>query len=316
MGMEDSAFFGICRILVQLRKRAARLPECCANTAFLFSACFFRGVEDICGVFPQGGRRLEGSCAGTGTAENGIGGFFIKTVLGCIRRADQDFELIQNGDRVAVGVSGGKDSLLLLYALALYKRFSKTSYTLHAFTLSMGLKPFDVSGIRALCEQLEVPYTVKETDIAQIIFDIRKEHNPCSLCAKMRRGALNDLAVQAGCNKLALGHHRDDALETMVMCLLHEGRIHTFHPKTYLSRVNLTVIRPMIYLPEKHVIHMQKQLNLPVVHNPCPANGHTEREEAKRLLDGLCRQYPDAREKMLSALRNEEQYGLWNKPRA
>lgn len=237
----------------------------------------------------------------------------MKTVLGCIRRADQDFSLIEDGDHVAVGVSGGKDSLLLLYALALYRRFSKTAYHLSAFTLSLGLEPFDVSGIQALCQELEVPYTLKRTNIAEVIFDIRKEKNPCSLCAKMRRGALNELAVEAGCNKLALGHHRDDALETLVLSLLHEVRIHTFHPKTYLSRVGLTVIRPMIYLPEKHVLHMQRVLNLPVVHNPCPADGHTEREEAKRLLDRLCKLYPDAREKMLSALRNQEQYGLWNK---
>lgn len=236
-------------------------------------------------------------------------------MLGCIRRADQDFELIEDGDKIAVGVSGGKDSLLLLHALALYRRFAKTRYTLHAFTLTLGMEPFDLSGIRTLCEELDIPYTVKETDIGRIIFEERKEHNPCSLCAKMRRGALNDLAVQNGCNKLALGHHRDDALETMVLCLLHEGRIHTFHPKTYLSRTGLTVIRPLVYLPEKHVIHMQKQLQLPVVKSPCPANGRTEREEAKRLLDSLCKQYPDAREKMLSALRNEAQYGLWYKPR-
>ncbi len=221
--------------------------------------------------------------------------------------------MIEDGDRVAVGVSGGKDSLLLLYALSLYRRFSKTKYELRAFTLSMG-EPFDTSGIARLCAQLDVPYTVKKTDIFQVLFDIRKEKNPCSLCAKMRRGALNDLCREYGCNKLALGHHRDDVLETLVLSLLHEGRIHTFHPKTYLDRTGITVIRPMVYLPEKHVIHMQKALDLPVVKNPCPADGSTEREEAKALLDELCKKYPNARELMLSALRNTAQYGLWDKP--
>ncbi len=237
----------------------------------------------------------------------------MKKVLGCIRRACEDFGLIEDGDRVGVGVSGGKDSLLLLYALSLYRRFSKQRFDLVALTLTMGLEPFDLSGIRALCKELDVPYVVQETHIGQVIFEERKEKNPCSLCAKMRRGALNELAKAQGMNKVALGHHRDDALETLLLCLLHEGRIHTFHPKSYLSRMELTVIRPMVYVPEKHIVHVARQLNLPVVKSPCPANGNTQREEMKNLLDSLCKLYPNARELMLSALRNEEQYGLWNK---
>ena len=237
----------------------------------------------------------------------------MKKVLGCIRRACEDFNLIQEGDRIGVGVSGGKDSLLLLYALSLYRRFAKQRFDLVALTLTMGLEPFDLSGIRALCDQLEVEYIVRPTQIGKVIFEERQEKNPCSLCAKMRRGALNELAKEVGCNKVALGHHRDDALETLLLCLLHEGRIHTFHPKSYLSRMDLTVIRPMVYVPEKHVLHVVRQLDLPVVSSPCPANGNTEREEMKRLLDALCRLYPNARELMLSALRNEKEYGLWNR---
>ena len=237
----------------------------------------------------------------------------MKMVLGCIRRACEDFDLIQDGDRIGVGVSGGKDSLLLLYALSLYRRFARQRFEVVALTLSMGLEPFDVSPIQALCDRLGVEYIVRKTEIGHIIFDVRKEKNPCSLCAKMRRGALNELAREVGCNKVALGHHRDDALETLLLCLLHEGRIHTFHPKSYLSRMDLTVIRPMVYVPEKHVIHVAKQLELPVVKSPCPANGNTQREEMKNLLDALCRRYPNARELMLSALRNQEQYGLWEK---
>ncbi len=240
----------------------------------------------------------------------------MKTVLGCVRKADTDFEMIAPGDRIAVGVSGGKDSLLLLYALSLYRRFSGKDFTLQAITLKLGLEPFDVAPIAALCEKLDVPYTVIDTEIAHIIFDVRKETNPCALCAKMRRGALNDAARELGCNKVALGHHRDDAIETLLMSLLFEGRLHTFHPNTYLSRKGVTVIRPMIYVPEKHVKHMVKALELPVIKNPCPADGHSKREEIKALIRTLSRDYPQIKDYMIAALRNTEQYGLWDEKQA
>ena len=237
----------------------------------------------------------------------------MKEVLGCLRRADQDFSLIESGDHVAVGVSGGKDSLLLLHALALYRLFSKKPYTLTAVTLTMGFEPFDLSGIRALCERLEVPYVVRETRIGKVIFEDRKEKNPCALCAKMRRGALSDLCREIGANKVALGHHRDDAIETLFLSMFYEGRIHTFQPVTHLTRSGLTQIRPLIYLPEKHIIHMAKKLELPVVPSPCPANGRTKRQDMKNLLTDICRKIPNARELLLSALQNEAQYGLWEK---
>ncbi len=236
----------------------------------------------------------------------------MKTVLGCVRRADQDFDMLQNGDRVAIGVSGGKDSLILLRALALYRLFSHKSFTLEALMLKMGLEPFDTAGVEALCQEIGVPLTIRETDIGKVIFDIRKETNPCALCAKMRRGALNELAAERSCNKLALGHHREDVLETFIMSLFYEGRLHTFHPVTYLSRTGMTVIRPMVYLPEKHIIHMARALSLPVIHNPCPANGHTARQEAKDLIKDLTKKYPNLEALMLSALRNKAQYGLWD----
>ena len=237
----------------------------------------------------------------------------MKTVLGCVRKADTDFGLIESGDKIAVGISGGKDSLLLLYALSLYRHFSGKDFTLHAITLKMGLEPFDVTPIAKLCEEIDVPYTVISTEIATVIFDIRKESNPCALCAKMRRGALNDAAKELGCNKVALGHHRDDAIETLLMSLIFEGRLHTFHPNTYLSRRDITVIRPMIYVPEKEVKHMTKKLELPVVKNPCPADGHSKREEIKELIRTLSKTYPHLKDYMLSALQNTEQYGLWDK---
>ncbi len=236
----------------------------------------------------------------------------MKTVLGCLRKADKDFNMIAPGDRIAVGVSGGKDSLVLLRALALYRLFSHTDYHLEAVTVSMGLEPFDTSGVSEMCRELDIPYTVKQTEIGKIIFEERQEKNPCALCAKMRRGVLNDTAKELGCNKLALGHNREDALETLLMSTLFEGRLHTFQPVTYLSRTGMTVIRPMLYVPEKHVVHVAKDLNLPVVKSPCPANGETSREEMKNLLRELARRYPDVEERMLNALRNQDQYSLWN----
>ncbi len=236
----------------------------------------------------------------------------MKEILGCIRRADQDFGMIKAGDKVAVGVSGGKDSLLLLYAMALYRKFCPEPFELEALTLTMGMEPFDVSGIRELCDRLEVPYIVRETEIGKVIFEERKEKNPCSLCAKMRRGALNELCVERGVNKLALGHHRDDAEETLLLSLFYEGRLHTFQPVTYLSRTGITQIRPMLYISEKNIIHQARVLNLPVVKSPCPADGYTKRQDMKELLDYICRKIPNARDQMLSALRNKEQYGLWD----
>ncbi|MEG0742493.1 MAG: ATP-binding protein [Clostridia bacterium] len=237
----------------------------------------------------------------------------MKTTLGCIRRADQDFGLISPGDRVAVGVSGGKDSLLLLRALALYRCVRHHDFALRAVMLTTGKQKPDTSAIEALCAEISVPIEIRHTELYEILFERRKEENPCALCAKMRRGMLCDLCKELDCNKLALGHHREDVLETLLMSLIFEGRLHTFHPKTYLSRSDLTVIRPMVYLPEKHVIHLRKALALPVLENPCPANGHTKRQEMKELLCELCARYPAASERMLSALRNVKQYGLWER---
>ena len=237
----------------------------------------------------------------------------MKKVLGELRRADQDFQMIDSGSHVAVGVSGGKDSLLLLYALALYRRFSPHPFRLTAVTITMGLEPFDLSGVRALCERLEVDYVVRETEIGKIVFEERAEKNPCALCARMRRGALLDLCAEIGADTLALGHHRDDALETLLLSLLYEGRVHTFHPVTRFEDRGLKQIRPLIYLPEGHVVRLAHRLALPVVPSPCPANGNTARAEMKELLDALCRRRPDARDMLLLALKNDAQYSLWEK---
>jgi len=237
----------------------------------------------------------------------------MKKILGCIRRADQDFSMIQEGDRIAVGLSGGKDSLTLLKALRLYQYFSKTPFQLEAITLTMGLEPFDLSGVEKLCAELGIRYTVRHTQIGKIIFEARKEKNPCSLCANMRRGALHNVALELGCNKVALGHHREDVIETFFLSLFYEGRLNTFSPVTYLDRKKITLIRPMIYVPEKEIISYARRENLPVVHNPCPANGLTKRQYMKDLMTSICRDIPGAKERVIGALRNKEQYNLWDK---
>ena len=236
----------------------------------------------------------------------------MKKTLGCLRKADQDFDMICPGDRVAVGVSGGKDSLLLLHAMSLYRKFSRKDFSLLAITVSMGLEPFDTDPVFRLCRQLEIDYIVQKTEIGKIIFEYRREKNPCALCSKMRRAVLLNTCVEKGYNKLALGHHREDAIETLLMSLFYEGRFHTFHPKTMMSRTGVTVIRPLIYLPESHVRHMTKVLDLPVIKSPCPADGETRRTEMKNLLRDLRQRYPDANDRIFHALR-QDRYDLWQK---
>ncbi len=236
----------------------------------------------------------------------------MKRLLGNIRRADQDFGLIEAGERVAVGVSGGKDSLVLLRAMAVYSRFESKPFSLVALTLKTG-EPFDTAPIADLCRELGVPYIVEECDLIHQLFEVRREPNPCALCARLRRGALLRMAAAQGCSKLALGHHREDVEETLLMSLLYEARLHTFQPMTRMERQDVAVIRPMVYAPEKEILHLARRWNVPVVKNPCPADGHTTRQEIKELLDELSRRYPRAREYLLTALRDEERYGLWQR---
>jgi len=210
----------------------------------------------------------------------------MQKVLGYMRKAIQEFDLIKDGDKIAVGVSGGKDSLVLLKGLVMLKRFIGIEYDLVAVTLDIGFggKWEDYAPIQALCDELGVEYVIKRTQIGEIIFDIRKETNPCSLCARMRRGALHDVAKEYGCNKIALGHHYDDAVETFVMNLFNEGRIGCFSPKSYLSRKDLTMIRPMVFAPEKDVRKACTRANLTIVKSKCPADGKTSREKTKTFI--------------------------------
>ncbi len=224
---------------------------------------------------------------------------------GTVRRAVDDYDMIEAGDRVAVGVSGGKDSLVLLLALNHLKRFYPKAFELEAITIELGFEGMDFSPVKALCAEQGIPYTCLKTDIKEIVFDVRKEDNPCSLCAKMRRGAINDALKERGIKKLALGHHFDDAVETFMLSLLFEGRISCFHPVTYLDRSGVTQIRPLIYAGEQKIANLAAALDLPVVENPCPQDKGSKRYEVKQLLKTMCVEYPDMKSKIFGAMQRQ-----------
>ena len=233
----------------------------------------------------------------------------LQQVLSFTRRAVDDYHMIQAGDKIAIGISGGKDSLTLLYALHGLKRFYPESFEIHAVTVDLGFGNQDFSKIQALCDELEVPYTIIKTEIADIIFEQRKESNPCSLCAKMRKGALNEAMKAVGCNKIAYAHHKDDIIETFLMSLIYEGRIHTFSPITYLDRMDVTVIRPLMYMKEVDVIGFVNKHELPVAKSPCPVDGYTKREYIKQLLARLNQENPGVKERMFTAIQNQNLEG-------
>lgn len=218
------------------------------------------------------------------------------------RKAIDDYHMIEEGDKIAVGISGGKDSLTLLYALHGLMCFYPKKFTIEAITVDLGFKNLDVARVQALCDELQVPYHVVKTEIADIIFEQRKESNPCSLCAKMRKGALNDKAEALGCNKIAYAHHKDDIIETMMLSLIYEGRFHSFSPYTYLDRMKLTVIRPLMYVNEADVIGFQNKYELPVVKSPCPMDGNTRREYVKQLIKQLNMENPGVKERFFHAI--------------
>lgn len=226
----------------------------------------------------------------------------MQKIVGLVRRCVDDYHMIESGDKIAVGVSGGKDSLTLLVLLRELQRYYPKPFSLAAVTIDMGLGGMDFSPVQALCDRLEVPFTKIKTEIGPIIFEYRQEKNPCSMCAKMRRGALNDAIRELGFNKVALGHHFDDAVETFLMSLFYEGRIGCFEPVTYLSRSGVTQIRPMLYIGEKAIEHFAQAQQLPVVRNVCPADKHTKRQEIKELIASLQTQYPDIKTRIFGAM--------------
>lgn len=233
----------------------------------------------------------------------------IQKLLSLMRRAINDFDMIHSGDKIAVGVSGGKDSLALLQLLCAYQKFSEYAFELCAVTVDMGFADSDFSPVERFCEELGVNYRREKTDIAEIIFDVRREKNPCSLCAKMRRGALNSVINEMGYNKLALGHHKNDVVDTFMLSLMFEGRLSTFQPVSYMSRSDVTLIRPLVYVSEREIAGLAK--TLPVCKNPCPADKRSQREEMKKLLKDVAVKYPDVSDRIANAVMHPDRYNLW-----
>ncbi len=230
-----------------------------------------------------------------------------------MRKGITEYKMIKDGDKIAVGVSGGKDSVTLLKLLAEYRRFSPERFDLLAISVDLdftGAKT-DFNALKAFCDNLSVPYIVEKTDIGKIVFDVRKESNPCALCSKMRKGALYDVAVKNGCNKVALGHHADDLTDTFLLSLFYEGRLSTFSPKSYLDRTGLTLIRPLIMMKEADITGYAK--DLPIVKSPCPANKQTKREFVKDAVKEIAKEIPNVREMAYTAITHPERYNLFDK---
>ena len=225
----------------------------------------------------------------------------MQKLIGLVRRCVQDYHMINEGDRIGVGVSGGKDSVALLAFLAELRKYNDKAFDVEAITIDMGLG-MDYTPMAELCEKLDVKYNLIHTEIGPIIFDHRKEKNPCSMCAKMRRGALNQAILDRGMNKLALGHHYDDAVETFIMSLIYEGRISCFQPVTDLDRTGIIQIRPMLYIHEKSIDSFVKRNDLPIITNRCPVDKYTKREEIKQLVYDLSATYPDLKERIFGAM--------------
>lgn len=239
----------------------------------------------------------------------------MKHVLGCIRRADERYNMIRPGDKICVGVSGGKDSLLLMYALKLYQRFTKKPYDLCAVMLDLGIEKQDYTALHEYSQRVGVPLDIVKTDIGDVVFNIRKETNPCALCAKLRRGALNDAARARGCNIVALGHNRDDVIETFLLSLFFESRLNTFGPVTYLGRKDITLIRPLVFFPEKEALATAKRLELPVQKPNCPVAGHTKREEMKQVMKYFSTIVPNPEVRIMNAIADTHKYGMWDRLR-
>lgn len=226
----------------------------------------------------------------------------LQRLLSLVRQAIDQYHMIEEGDHLAIGISGGKDSLTLLWGLAYLQRFYPKQFSLSAITVDMGIDTMDLEPIKALCQEFQVSYEIVPTEIGKILFDIRKETNPCSLCAKLRKGALNQKALEMGCNKIAYAHHKDDLIETAMMSLLYEGRFYAFSPVTHLDRTDLKVIRPLMFVSEADVKGFRNKYQLPVCKNPCPMDGHTRREYVKTLIHTLNMENPGVKDRLFRAV--------------
>lgn len=242
----------------------------------------------------------------------------MQKILSALRRAVNDFNMIEDGDKIVVGLSGGKDSILLVSALKAFQRFSPARFELEAVTIDIGFSDVDQAEVERTVEYLkkiDVPYHREKTQIAEIVFDVRKESNPCSLCAKMRRGALNNYINSVGANVLALGHNSDDVAETLLMSMCFEGRLSTFQPVSFMDRSKVRLIRPLIYIDEKDIKGVVKRYDMPIIHNPCPSNFNSKRQWAKETIAALNKQIPFAEDRIKSAIFHPERNNLWEKPK-
>lgn len=235
----------------------------------------------------------------------------MQKILSTLRKAVDKYKLIENGDKIAVGLSGGKDSLVLLKALHMFKKFELYDYDIIAVIVDIYSGKQDYSHLQKFCDELGVEFVVCPTDIHQIVFEERKEKNPCSLCAKMRRGALNSVAIKKGCNKIALGHHLQDVIETFFLSLLYEGRLSTMKPKSYMSNSNITLIRPLFLTHEKSIRSVSK--DFPVKKSICPADTDTKRQEVEKLIEDINTIFPDSKKRIEKAILNVEEYSLLDK---
>lgn len=225
-------------------------------------------------------------------------------LLSLIRQAIEDYHMIEEGDKIAVGVSGGKDSLTLLYAMKLLQGFYPKKFELYAITCNVGFEGMNFSGVADFCKNLKVPYEQVDTKIAEIVFEGNKNARPCSLCAKLRKGAMYKRLGELGINKIAYAHNKDDFIETALMSLIYEGRFYAFPPVTVLPEVGVTVIRPMMYVAEKGVANFVRDQGIKVVKNTCPVDGSTKREYAKQLMEQINRDNPSAKDRMMHAIVN------------
>lgn len=234
----------------------------------------------------------------------------MQKLLSKMRQAINEYNLIENDDKIAVGLSGGKDSVTLLHLLNSYKKFSPQKFELMAITLNPG--NVDNSPLHELCRNLNIEFHEIQTDIMEIVFNVKKEKNPCSLCAKLRRGILLSTAEKLGCNKVALGHHKDDAIETLLLSMSYEGRVNCFSPKSFMAKNSISLIRPMVYISEISIKNISKKYNFPIITNPCPADKNTKREDIKNLIFELDERIPGFKKNLFGALTNSKELFIWN----
>lgn len=233
-----------------------------------------------------------------------------KRIFREVRKANSKYRMVESSDKIAVGLSGGKDSTALLFFMSMLQKYTPVDFDLIPIYLDLGLGA-DTQSIKDLCSSLELPLIIEETHIAQVVFEARQEKNPCSLCSTLRRGALNRTAKSQGCNKVALGHHADDVVDTMLMSMIFEGRYHLFKPVTYLDRIDITVIRPLIYVTERDIESFIESTDFKIVKNPCPVDGYTMREEMKKLVADIETRFPGARKRILTSIENVDQDSFW-----